>query len=406
MLNLSELQKLFPNAKYGYLEAIIGYESNLAQMGITENKLRLTHFLAQAAAETGGFTIKEENGNYSPEGLLKIFHKYFKSISEARAYAHKPQAIFNKTYGGRLGNTFPGDGYKYRGRGVFQITGKGAYKEYGDKIGVDLVSNPDQAGEPNISIQLATHYWSDLKLNDWADKDDILAVSRGINGGSPKRNIQPNGMSDRKSWYARIKKAFSDEGEKDTSPVESGSLAEGSSGDEVKRLQSALRAKGYQTGSIDGIFGASTARAIKAFQLDHYPDTINGIWLEDYWPTLENAPNIQAERADITASDLHQAGDPLVTQATYGQRLLSWFGLGALVTGGTSSVSGSFPELVTQYQPVIDTFRPAVQWAANNGWLLVIIAAIAGWLILRNIIKAAVKAYKHGDYQGPYKEVK
>lgn len=404
MFNLGDLQKLFPNAKFGYLEAIVSFEPGLAKAGITENGLRLNHFLAQAAAETGGFTIREESGAYSAERLLKVFPKYFKSISEARAYAKKPQAIFNKTYGGRLGNNSIGDGYKYRGRGIFQMTGKGAYKEYGDKLGIDLVSNPDEAGNPDISIQLATLYWTDLNLNEWADKNDILAVSRGINGGNPKRNIQPNGMQDRKTWYARIAKNSNNEATPD--PFESGALREGSSGEEVKALQTALRAKGYAAGNIDGVFGTNTARAVKAFQLEHYRDRLDGIWRIEYSAILEGAPNIHEERQEVTAADLHNQGDPLVIQATWGQRLLSWFGLGALVTGGTSNIAGSFPELVTQYQPVIDTFRPAIQWAANNGWILIIVGTLIGWLILRNIIKSVVRAYKYGDYQGPFKEAK
>jgi putative chitinase len=398
MLNLDDLRKLFPNAKYGYLEAIVWFSSGLEKAGITD--IRLNHFLAQAAAETGGFTIREENGNYSSDGLLKTFPKYFKSKSEAKAYANKPQAIFNKTYGGRMGNNSIGDGFKYRGRGVFQITGKDSYKRFGDKLGLNLVDSPDMASDPQISIQLATLYWSELNLNEWADRDDILAISRGINGGNPKRNIQPNGMEHRRSWYAKIIKSFGQ-----TKQIESGQLAEGDASPEVSRLQSLLRGKGYAVGSIDGIYGQATKRAVETFQREHNQAT-TGIWQASDWATLESAPNIQAERADVTPSDLHKANDPLVTQAAWGQRLLSWFGLGALVTGGTSSIAGSFPELVTQYQPVIEVFRPAIQWSANNGWLLVIVISLIAWFILRNIINYITKAYKYGDYQGQYKDAK
>lgn len=397
-MNLDDLQKLFPNAKYGYLEAIVWFKSGLDKAGITD--IRLNYFLAQAAAETGGFTIREENGNYSSEGLLKTFPKYFKSKSEAKAYANKPQAIFNKTYGGRMGNSLPGDGFKYRGRGIFQITGKDSYKRFGDKLGLNLVDNPDLACDPQISIQLATLYWSDLNLNEWADRDDILGISRGINGGNPKRNIQPNGMEHRRNWYAKIIKSHGQ-----TKQVEDGTLNEGSEGAEVTRLQSLLRGRGYAAGSIDGIYGANTRRAVEAFQREQ-GQPVTGIWQASDWSSLELSPSVQIERADVTPSDLHKASDPLVTQATWGQRLLSWFGLGALVTGGTSTMAGSFPEFVTQYQPVIEVFRPAIQWSANNGWLLVIVVTLVAWFILRNIIKYVTRAYKYGDYQGQYKDVK
>jgi len=403
-LTLEKLREVFPDAKYGYLEAIIEAESLLNERGITASNLRISHFLAQAGAETGGFTIREENGNYSWEGLLKTFPKYFKSKSVAKAYAKRPQAIFNKTYGGRLGNNLPGDGYKYRGRGIFQITGKSGYREYGNRIGLDLVKNPDLASDPKNSIRLAISYWDDLKLNDWADKDDILAVSRGINGGNPKRNIQPNGMEHRRAWLARIKKMLFSEKERAISPALLGALREGSTGEEVKKLQSALRAKGYAAGAIDGIFGANTARAVTAFQIDHYPDAQKGIWLREYWPTLDAIENIQIERQSVTAGDL--AHDPAVKAATWTQRVLLFLGFGGAITGGASEGASNFPSLVTQYQPVIETFSPLFQWLASNGWILVIIGAFLGWLFLRWAIQHIVKAYKHFDYQGPYREIK
>lgn len=395
---MQNLKSLFPNAKYGYLEAIEAGEADLAAAGILENEKRTTHFLAQAAAETGGFTIKEESGAYSAEGLLKTFPKYFKSKAEAQAYAKRPQAIFNKTYGGRLGNTAPGDGYKYRGRGIFQITGKAAYREYGEQIGLDLVSNPDLAAEPHNSLLLAIAYWKALGLNEWADKDDILAVSRGINGGNPKRNIQPNGMEHRKAWYARISKSFGK-----TESTETGVLKEGDSGPEVERLQSLLRAKGYSAGNIDGIFGANTARAVAAFQKDHGSDSEPGIWKPVYWQELEGAPNIHAERAGTTASDLQH--DPAIKTATWTQRILLFLGFGGAITGGASEGASNFPALVTQYQPALEVLRPLFQWLATNGWIVVIIACLAGWLFLRWAISHIVRAYRHGDYQGAYRKV-
>jgi predicted chitinase len=409
ILNLATLKKAFAHANADYLGAILDNAGFLAEHGILANERRLRHFLAQGAAETSGFTLRVESGNYTAEGLLKTFPKYFKSKAIARAYAGRPQAIFNKTYGGRLGNTAPGDGYKYRGRGIFQITGKDAYKHYGSLLGLDLVGNPDLAADPMTSVKIAVLYWRDLGLNEWADKDDLLAVSRGINGGNPKRNIQPNGMEHRKTWLTKLKKVdFLGMAPEPAADTPEGAIEEGDAGEEIARLQSLLRAKGYATGAIDGIYGANTKRAVQAFQLDHMkPDgPPSGIWLRDYWPALEAVPNIQIERAQATATDLHKQADPIVRQATFAERILTWLGLGALVTGGASSTAGNFPELVTQYRPVIEIVQPAFQWAANNGWLLVALGAFAGWLILRSLIKALVKAYRHGDYQGPYKEVK
>jgi putative chitinase len=404
-LTAAGLRKAFPNAKMEYVNALIEHVQIMESHGILEIDKRLRHFLAQGAAETSGYTITEESGFYSAEGLLKTFPKYFKSKAEAKAYAKRPQAIFNRTYGNRLGNTAPGDGYKYRGRGIFQLTGKDAYKRYGERLGIDLVNSPDEAATPEISVKIACLYWSDLGLNDWADKDDLLAVSRGINGGNPKRNIQPNGMSHRKSWYAKVTKTFSFGVAAAEAPrAEPGTLQEGDEGPEVEKLQSLLRAKGYPAGNIDGIYGANTRRAVSLFQADQGSDGQAGVWKTDYWQALEAAPNVQEAREAVTAKDL--ANDPIVRQATLWQRLLLWFGIGGALTGGASEGASNFPALVTQYQPILETLRPPIQWAANNGWVLVVLLCIAGFIGLKYLIQHIVKAYKYGDYQGQYKEVK
>lgn len=399
-LTAAALRKAFPSALMEYVNALIEHVQTMEQHGIMENDKRLRHFLAQGAAETSGFTITVESGSYSAEGLLKIFPKYFKSKAEAKAYAKRPQAIFNRTYGGRLGNDQPGDGFKYRGRGIFQITGKDAYKRYGERLGIDLVNDPDKAADPFVSIQIACLYWDDLGLNDWADKNDILAVSRGINGGNPKRNIQPNGMEHRRGWFAKITKSL-DFGAAASEVREQGTLKEGDTGEEVERLQSALRAKGYPVGAIDGIYGANTKRAVLLFQAEIGSDQPAGIWTENYWAALEASPNLHIEREAVTALDLKS--DPIVSQVTFWQRLLLWFGIGGALTGGASEGASNFPALVTQYQPILETIRPVFQWAANNGWVLIAIFGVIGYFALRQIIQKIVKAYKHGDYQGQYK---
>lgn len=406
MLDYSELKATFPNAREDYINAILKGRDALTKAGILDNESRLYHFLAQGAAETSGFLIHEESGAYSAEGLRKIFPKYFKSLAEARAYAKRPQAIFNRTYGGRLGNTNPGDGYRYRGRGIFQITGKGAYKEYGDRIGLDLVNKPELAAIPENSIKIAIAYWSDLGLNKWADRDDILAVSRGINGGNPLRNIQPNGFAERKSWLAKIMRTL---GDKSLSPMATvGTLKEGDEGQEVTRLQSALRAKGYAAGAIDGIYGANVRRAVQAFQIDHMkPDGIpSGVWLAEYWEPLGAIPDMQAERRATTQGDLQAVGDPAITGLTWAQRVLMFLGVGGAITGGASEGASTFPALVGQYQPVFQALSPALQWLASNGWILVALGALAAWFLARWAIQHIVKSYRHFDYQGHYREVK
>lgn len=394
-----------------YIEAIMQQVPVLERAGILETDKRLRHFLAQGAAETGGFTIKEESGAYSAEGLRKTFPKYFASVAAAMPYAKKPEAIFNRVYGGRLGNDKLGDGYKYRGRGIFQLTGKSAYAEYGKRLGIDLVGNPSLASDPLISVQIAALYWTDKGLNAWADRDNILAVSRGINGGSATRNIQPNGMSHRKSWYAKITKELSFGAEASERPLEPAPIApqpeglrEGDTGAKVGNLQSRLRAKGYPVGAIDGIFGANTRRAVLLFQDEHKLDDRDSIWRAEYDGLLDAQPSLAVERETVTATDMAAQGDKAVQRLNWLQRLLMFLGLGSLTTGAAIDQAGQFPAVVTQYRPVFEMFGPPIQWMAQNGWLIAGVLAIGGFFLARFVLKQIVKAYQRGDYQGQFKE--
>ncbi|WP_204117374.1 glycoside hydrolase family 19 protein [Paraburkholderia sp. C35] len=152
--------------------------------GITDPKERAM-FMAQMDTESGGFRSLEENLNYKPATLRKVFGKYFKSDDEAKAAAAGgPEAIANKVYGGRMGNTEAGDGYKYRGRGFVQLTGKANYKAAGEALGIDLVNNPDLAADPAVAAQLATWYWqSKSGLSEAARAGDVKTVTRKLNGG-------------------------------------------------------------------------------------------------------------------------------------------------------------------------------------------------------------------------------
>lgn len=148
--------------------------------GIEQNRLRVAHFLAQGSAETGAFRYMREIWGPTPT---------------------------QKHYEGRanLGNTIPGDGKKFLGRGIFQITGRDNYERYGKRLGLDLACNPELAETPEVAVQIAVLYWSDHRLNEWADADNILGTSNGINRGNPAAIREPNGFVARKAALARAK---------------------------------------------------------------------------------------------------------------------------------------------------------------------------------------------------------
>jgi predicted chitinase len=151
---------------------------SLSSGGITDKRAQ-ANILAQVQAESGG-VAKSENLNYSPERLLQMFPKKFANIQEAtQVAAGGPEAIGERVYGGRMGNTAAGEGFKYRGRGLIQLTGKDNYKKFGDLIGVDLVQNPDLANDPEIARKLAVAYFQD-KQKSGVDLTRSRDVSKAV----------------------------------------------------------------------------------------------------------------------------------------------------------------------------------------------------------------------------------
>ncbi|PVZ71763.1 glycoside hydrolase family 19 protein [Pelagibaculum spongiae] len=155
--------------------------------------LRQAHFLAQLIHESGGLRYNEENLNYSSEALRSVFGKYFESDEMANACARAPEQIANIVYANRMGNgdDESGDGWRYRGRGLIQLTGHDNYQLFADACGIDVISDPDLiAKEIPLSVATATWYWDHCQLNQLADKDDLREITRHINGGD-------NGLEDR-----------------------------------------------------------------------------------------------------------------------------------------------------------------------------------------------------------------
>jgi putative chitinase len=194
-----QLSQLCPKADKEILKALAeALNAKLAGGGIGSS-IRLRHFLAQCAHESQGFTRFSENLNYSEEGLRKIFPKYFDAAA-ARDYARQPEKIANRAYASRLGNgdENSGDGWRYRGRGVFQLTGRDNYRTFGKRVGADLEADPDRAADPAVAVQVAIAYWNDRRLSERADADDVEGITRGINGGTI-------GLEDRKQLLAKAK---------------------------------------------------------------------------------------------------------------------------------------------------------------------------------------------------------
>ena len=159
-----------------------------AKFNIT-NPLRLAHFLAQCGHESGGFRATQENLNYSATGLKGTFSKYFKEAGLAESYQRNPQKIASRVYGGRMGNgpESTGDGFKFRGRGYIQLTGKDNYTNFAKFIGEDTVANPDLVAT-KYPLASAAFFFDSNKLwsicDKGADTATVTAVTKRVNGGT------------------------------------------------------------------------------------------------------------------------------------------------------------------------------------------------------------------------------
>jgi putative chitinase len=235
---------------------------------------RVASFMAQTAHESGDFRALEENLNYSVDGLLRTFPRYFGPGKRNPAdYANNPQKLANYVYmdefrskSAALGNTRPGDGWRFRGGGVKQLTGRNNFTRFGASIGMTPEAAADYVRTNRGAFESACWFWKTNNLARFADRDDIEGMSRAVNGGTI-------GLEDRKLRYTRAKTILQEPTQavvQQTNEQAQRSLMRGAKGDLVRRVQTALRLKS------DGDFGPATETAVRAWQrLNRY--TVNGI---------------------------------------------------------------------------------------------------------------------------------
>lgn len=198
IFNIEKFKKIVPGCKhpdfvYDALKTILPkYNINTVN--------RLAGFLAQCGHESVDFNVFEENLNYTSLGLMRTFPRYFRTVDVANKYAHHPDMIANHVYANRMGNgdEASGDGWKYHGQGVIQITGKQNYTEFAESIGKTLDDTISYAGSLEGGIEAACWFWKSREINRVCDENDIVEMTRLVNGGTL-------GLDDRKYRYIKAK---------------------------------------------------------------------------------------------------------------------------------------------------------------------------------------------------------
>ena len=147
--------------------------------------LRVAHFIAQCAHESGNFVFIKENLNYRADSLMKTFKRYFPTLELAQQYEKKPEKIANRVYANRMGNSdeASGDGWRYCGRGLIQLTGKDNYTFFAGSLGISVEDASEYLATFEGAAQSACWYWEQNNLNRFADANDVRGLTRAINGG-------------------------------------------------------------------------------------------------------------------------------------------------------------------------------------------------------------------------------
>lgn len=232
-VTVRDVKRLAPRADNAVAEGIEKHAGLLARYNI-DTPLRVAHFMAQLAHESAGFrTTREYHDGSNYEGRRD------------------------------LGNTEPGDGKRFRGRGLIQLTGRANYREAGGALGRNLVGHPEHVEQFPLALEVSCWFWQARDINDAADQDDVVAVTRRINGGT-------NGLNDRKRYLRIAKQIYIGE-----------VFRKGDAGPEVERIQKIVGAK-----PVDGVFGPITDQAVREWQIDHglTPDGVVG---PDTWAAMD-----------------------------------------------------------------------------------------------------------------------
>lgn len=250
--------KFATRANNAYKQAFASGDALLAEHEIS-TPLRLAHLMAQCLHETDACTILIESGDYRENGLGKMWddgnwHSYFPNRAAMVAMADQCRrdhgvALFNLVYGNRMGNGPPssGDGWKYRGRGILQTTGRESYRKFGEKCGVPFEADPELVVAAEHALKPALAEWTAKGVNAAADRNDIRTVTRGING----REV---GIASRRAWFAKIW------------PFVAGPPP--AANRRQWQVQAALVGLGYDSGNPDGDVGPRTRSAIQGYRAD------------------------------------------------------------------------------------------------------------------------------------------
>lgn len=373
----AQLKRLFPNARADLVEEIVKRWPEAEAAGITTPQ-RTALFFANVGHETGGLRLLVESLNYtSAKRIRSTWPSRFKTDAAAQPFVRQPQKLANKVYNGRMGNrTGSDDGWQYRGSGAMQTTGREGFRSLGYE------NNPEALRQPETAFLSAVKEWAKRGCNAMADRGDVRACRKAINGGDI-------GLKEVQTLYDKALPVFAVQAV--PIPTAKPFVADKAL---ITKVQQLLRDRGYpEVGNVDGKMGARTRNAILAFQADNEL-ALTGVIADDLLADLIKAPQrpVAAERAEATAKDLKSA--PSIQQ---GQALTKGgIGAAALATvGGVVNGTISADDIVGH----ISTGK--MIWAALGAaapWIALGIGGVVVAVYGVRFVREQVQAYREGRH--------
>jgi predicted chitinase len=369
MITAQHLRKLCPKARPELVAAVVAGWPEMQAAGI-DTTLRISHFLATLAVETGGLRAIDENLNYTAARIRKVWPSRFKSAAAAKPYARNPEALANKVYGSRLGNKgeASGDGWRFRGGGFIQTTGRSNFRAAGYE------DDPDALRQPGPGFGAAITFWTDNRLNTLADRDDAAAVRKKVNGGT-------HGLAEFEAYLAKAKGIFADLGDA-VAPKPVAKINKAT----IMQVQARLAELLYhEVGEVDGRPGKRTSSAIVAFRLD------NGLPLsteidDALLAALMTAPprEVDKARATATAGELREKGSTIMSGAAVQQAAGGTAGAVAVAEGvsrsGVLDTLTGAGEKVEEVTDALSPFQALIAFLSDYIWVAFgIIGAIVLW---------------------------
>lgn len=204
-ITAADLRRLAPKARPDIVEALAAAWPEAHAAGINSPR-RARHFVAQILTETGGLRILEENLSYSAERMTQVWPRRFPTVASARPYEHQPEKLAEKVYSGRMGNgpAGSGDGWRYRGSGAMQTTGREGFRRVGHE------DDPEALRQPATAIRTAIMEFVNTGCLPYADRDDLLSIRKIINVGNATSSVTPNGLAEARAWLAKCEVVFPD----------------------------------------------------------------------------------------------------------------------------------------------------------------------------------------------------